>query len=161
MIGHRWLGWTTAAFSATIAHLLIDQHIGLYGPASEMMSGWEATNVGRHAVLAGLWVAVSVAATHSADARRALLWLVVIDAALLNGAVAFLVAPPPSAAFPYQDVVHGLALATGVVAAVVLTRSLPDVGVPQSRGWRVITAGVLIASQVAGFLFFLDQGMFG
>ena len=153
--------WTTAAFSATLAHLLIDQHIGLYGSTSESMTGWEAANVGRHAVLAALWVGVAVAATDSADARRALLWLVVVDAALLNGAVAFLAAPPPSAAFPFQDLSHGLALVMGVVAAVVLVRSLPDVGPPRGRGWRTATAGVLIAVQAVGFLFFLDQGMFG
>lgn len=157
----RWLPWATVAFAATIAHLLIDQHIGLYGTTSEAMSSWEAVNVGRHTVVAGLWMAVAVAATNSADARRALLWLVVIDAALLNGAVAFLVAPPPSDAFPYQDISHALALAAGVVAAWVITRSLPDVGLPQSRAWRIATAGVLITGQVVGFLFFVDQGMFG
>lgn len=153
--------WVTAAFSATLAHLLIDQHIGLYGSTSESMTGWEAANVGRHAALAALWMGVVVAATHSADARRALVWLVVVDAALLNGAVAFVAAPPPSSAFPYQDVSHGLALVTGVVAAVVISRSLPDLGPPHGRGWRTATVGVLIGVQAVGFLFFLDQGMFG
>lgn len=153
--------WVVVAFAATVAHLLIDQHIGLYGAISQTMTGWEAVNVARHAVVAGLWMAASVAATHSVDARRALQWLAVVDAALLNGAVAFAVAPPPSDAFPYQDVAHGLALVFGAGAAFLLAKNLAEAGKPQSRRWRISTVVILVVSQLLGLGFFIQMGFFG
>lgn len=160
MTDRRWLPWVTFAFIATTAHLLIDQHIGLFGPTSEAMSGWEAANIGQSAALLGLWLVLAATATHSADARRGLLWLVMIHAVMLNGLVAFIAAPPPSAAFPYQDIVHGLALLAGVVAAAFLVRTLPDIGRPRTVKWRITTACVLAASQVVGIFALRDQGMF-
>lgn len=157
----RWLPWTAAAFAATISHLLIDQHIGLYGASSEEMSAMQAMNILRHAVLAGFWLAAAGAASRNADARRALMWLVVVDAAVLNGIVAFAVAPPPSAAFPYQDIAHGAALIFGLIASLALARSLVEVPSPTGRAWRTGIVAVIAGNQAAGLWFHSAQGMFG
>jgi hypothetical protein len=156
-----WLPWTAAALGATVAHLLIDYHIGLYGETSEMMSSLQAASALRQAVLIAWWLVLAVAAVNDTGALTALFWLVVVDAAIMNGVVAFVAAPPPSAAFPYQDLAHGAALVFGVIAAVRIGRRRVELGPPANKRWLVATIAILVTVQVLGLALFVDQGMFG
>jgi hypothetical protein len=156
-----WLPWTAAALGATVVHLLIDYHIGLYGQTSDTMSALQATSAARQGVLIAWWLVVAVAAVYDSGALTALFWLVVVDASIMNGVVAFAVAPPPSDAFPYQDLTHGAALVFGVVAAVRISRHRTQVEPPIGRGWLVATIGVLVVVQLLGFALFVTQGVLG
>ncbi len=156
-----WLPWTAAALGATVAHLLIDYHIGLYGETSEIMSALQAASAVRQAVLIAWWLLLAVAAVYDSGALRALFWLVVVDAAIMNGAVAFAVAPPPSAGFPYQDLAHGAALVFGVIAAVRISRRRAQLDPPPKNRWLVATVVILVGVQMLGLALFVSQGMFG
>lgn len=159
--GASWLPWTAAALAATVAHILIDYHIGLYGETSETMSALQAASAVRQAVLIGWWLVLAASAVHDSGALRALFWLVVVEAALLNGAVAFIVAPPPSAGFPYQDLAHGAALVFGVIAAVRISRRRAQLDPPTPNRWLVATVVILVGVQILGLALFASQGMFG
>jgi hypothetical protein len=152
-----WLPWTAAALGATVAHLLIDYHIGLYGETSETMSALQAASAVRQAVLIAWWLVLAVAAVYDSGALTALFWLVVVDAAIMNGVVAFAVAAPPSAAFPYQDLTHGAALVFGVIAAVQIGRRKTQLDRPSHNRWLVATIAILVGVQILGLALFVSQ----
>lgn len=123
--GLSWTGWVAAAFAASLWHTFIDAQIGLLGPTSETMTLAQGSALLFDAMLIGWWLYVGLGAV-SGDGRAlgALSLLLFLEPVLFDGAVAFVVAPPPSAAFPYQDLAHGLSLILGVVAVVALRRSV-------------------------------------
>ena len=113
-----------AALTASLAHVLIDQFIGLFG-SGQSMSPTQAMYVIAVAALYGYWAALFAGAARSdGGMATALIILTVTWAALLNGAAALASCPPPCAgAAPYQDLTHALSFALGVLAAYVLWRS--------------------------------------
>lgn len=117
----RWVWWTALAVAATLAHTMIDAHIGLWGETSDSMSPLQAANIATHGALYAWWAAV-VAFAFGGDrwALRSVLLMAAVHAFLLHGLVAFAAAPPPSSAFPYQDIAHGLSMVTGGIAALMV-----------------------------------------
>lgn len=114
-----------AAMTAVLLHVLVDFHIGLYGPSSAVMSAAQAANAFRVSLTAGGWlVALAVAMRGSRTATACALAFVAVWVLFVNGLVAFLVVPPPSAAFPYQDVAHVGGIVFGGLATYALWRQL-------------------------------------
>lgn len=154
----RWLPWTGFAAFAALAHVLIDAHIGLWGETSEEMSAVQAVNVTTLGALYGWWlVVVGLAVQGYRTAMRSALVLVFVFVCLLNGAAAFVAAPPPSSAFPYQDISHGLSLVFGGVATVMLWRSR---GQATRAGWSFVlpvTVGLLVVREVSGAVAFFQN----
>ncbi len=139
----RWLVWSTLAIVATLAHVLIDAHIGLWGETSDEMSVLQATNLGAQGVVYGWWaLALVFAARGDRWGMRSALVMAAGNAFLLHGAIAIVAAPPPSAAFPYQDLAHGLSLVTGGVAAVYIWSGLKNA---PAGGRRYLFIGSILA----------------
>ncbi len=101
-----WLIFSAAAMAASLAHVLIDYHIGLYGRSSAVMQPWQAGNLLCTSLVYAWWALIlgmvyGMSTSGSASALMmaggwGLLW---------NGAIG-LVVSPPSRAFPYQDITH-------------------------------------------------------
>lgn len=123
---HRaWSPWAAAAFAASLWHTGIDAQIGLLGPTSEVMTLAQGAALALDALLLGWWLYVAMgAATGGRRFLGALALLLFLQPVLFDGVVAFIVAPPPSAAFPYQDLAHGASLALGIAALMAMRRSV-------------------------------------
>ena len=143
-----WLRWTIVALMAALTHVLIDYHIGLFGEHSSRMALIQALAALSVALLFGTWAAaIGAAGAGGADALRVVFWFTVVEAALLNGALGFVGAPPPADAFPYQDVSHGASLTAGVVAAVRIRRALQAQTIRERR-WLTYGVSVLVAANL-------------
>lgn len=148
------------ALAVVLLHVLIDYHIGLYGASSEIMTPAQAANALRIAVTASGWmIALGVSMRGSRTGTACALAFVVVWGFTFNGLVAFLVVPPPSAAFPYQDIAHVGGIVFGGLAAYVLWRRMRRLEGTLDRrylfvalGWLLIIAPILgfFASPVAG-----------
>lgn len=144
----HWVGWVSAALAATLWHALIDQHIGLNGPTSDSMSLHQASAALLGVAVVAWWVfMLAQAVGRRPQAVRSVLVLVVYRAVVMNGLVAFAAAPPPSAAFPYQDLAHGAALGLGLVAAYSVTSSV-GTGSWGRQGW--LTLALLVSDSAVG-----------
>ncbi len=140
------LGWVDSRSCGH--HALIDQHIDLHEPNSDEMSIHQAAAALSLAGVFVWWMLMTArAAGGDAKAVRATVWMVLVFAALSNGLVAFAAAPPPSSAFPYQDVAHGAALVTGLVAA---RRMWSTVGWGPPGREAQLTVVLLIANMAVG-----------
>jgi hypothetical protein len=117
--------WVALAFTASIWHAFIDAQIGLLGPTSETMTLAQGAALISDALLIGWWVYVALEGfAGKQPALGALALLLLVEPVLFDGLVAFIVAPPPSAAFPYQDIAHFLSLISGIVALAALRRTM-------------------------------------
>lgn len=109
--------WLAAASAGLVlVHVLIDQHIGLWGPTSDSMSHLQAANLGARGVLFAWWmlVVVWVQDPGRKGAPLALFLLVFIEGFLSHGLVAIgACLPPCSGAFPYQGFAHAANLLVG------------------------------------------------
>jgi hypothetical protein len=103
----NWRLFNAIAIVASLAHVLIDFHIGLFGATSKLMSVPEAASVFATALAYGGW-GYALATANAQDKSRlaSLFAYVVFWSFLANGVIAVLIVPPPSAAFPYQDIAH-------------------------------------------------------
>lgn len=148
-----WTPWAAAAFAASLWHAGIDAQIGLLGPTSQVMTLAQGAALAFDALLLGWWLYVGMgAATGDRRFLGALALLLFLQPVLFDGAVAFIVAPPPSAAFPYQDLAHGASLALGIVALGAMRRS-----VGWGRwGWPswVVIALTVVGGAVGAAVFF-------
>lgn len=119
-----WPGWVAAAVAASSWHALIDGQIGLLGSSSSVMTIGQGTALAFDALLLGWWGYLAIgAAAGNPRMIGGLALMLLLEPVLFDGAVAIAVAPPPSAAFPYQDLAHSLSLLLGLVALVALRRS--------------------------------------
>lgn len=146
--------WVALAFTASIWHAFIDAQIGLLGPTSETMTLAQGAALIFDALLIGWWVYVALEGFSGNErALGALALLLLVEPVLFDGLVAFMVAPPPSAAFPYQDLAHSLSLISGIVALVALRRS-----VGWGRwGWPSwVALGLTIVGSAVGAVVFLS-----
>jgi hypothetical protein len=138
----NWRGLTAAALAASLAHVLIDFHIGLFGSSSLVMSGWEACAIISTALAYGAWTWVLAQAK---DGDRTSLASVLAFAGiwsfLSNGLIAVIVAPPPSAAFPYQDLAHFSNILLGGLASYSLWRAMR--AAPPVVRWRFPAMSVI------------------
>lgn len=156
-LGLGWTTWVATAFAASQWHTFIDAQIGLLGPTSETMTLAQGLALLFDALLVGWWLFVGLRAV-SGDSRAlgALALLLFLEPILFDGLVAFVVAPPPSAAFPYQDLAHALSLILGVIAIVALRRSMGW----GRWGWPSwVAVGLKVVGGVAGaWVFFSLPG---
>lgn len=144
----HWVGWVSAAMAATLWHALIDQHIGLNGLTSDQMSLHQASAALIGAVVVAWWAfMLAESLGDRPEAVRSVLVLVAYQAVLMNGFVAFAAAPPPSAAFPYQDLAHGASLVLGLVAAYSVTSNM---GTGRWGRWGWLTLALLVTHSVVG-----------
>ena len=150
-----WVAWTAAALLASLVHVLIDSHIGLYGETSSQMSLLQAANVFLTSLIYGWWVyVVGVASTGNKSALVSTLIIVVMWVLLANGVGALAVAPPPSSAFPYQDIAHFSCIVVGVGASAALWRARRSMAGKVS--WAMpVAAGIIL------FLVFVVQSVLG
>lgn len=144
-----WLGFNAAALTASLAHTFIDVHLGLFGANSLFMSPLQAGTV-LLLCLVFVWWSLSLA-TADSGARAGLsgaFALAVGWALLANGAAVIIAAPPPSPAFPYQDIAHFSSFIFGGLAAYTTWRELRRQGV--ATNWWFI--GVAVALMLATFV---------
>lgn len=140
---------SVAAAGLVLAHVLIDQHIGLWGATSEYMSPLQAANVAGHSLLFAWWMLLVAWAREPArpGAMMALTVMVAVEAFLLNGLVALAVCPPPCAgAFPYQDIVHVAIVVVGGWAGLAAYRVWGADHRGEGRRLTWLTVGVIVAS---------------
>lgn len=147
--GDRVVGLAAAAAGLVLAHVLIDQHIGLWGATSDEMSPLQAANVAGHGLLFAWWMLVIAWAREPArpGATMALTVMVGVEAFLLNGLVALAACPPPCAgAFPYQDIVHVATVVVGGWAGLVGYRAWEADHRGESRHLTWLTVAVMVTS---------------
>jgi hypothetical protein len=143
-----WLNITALAFA--LAHVFIDFHIGLFGQSSIHMSLLQAGNILVLVLINAWWVACLVSAVPDNGHLRSR-WtglsgafaIAFIWAFLGNGLVAVFAAPPPSAAFPYQDITHFGSLVFGGLAAFATWKEMKTRSNP-IRLQPLVAVGVLI-----------------
>ena len=144
-----WLGFNVAALTASLAHTFIDMHLGLLGATSLRLSPVQAGTVLLICLVIAWW-SLSLA-TATAGARPGLsgaFALAVGWALLANGAAVVIAAPPPSPAFPYQDIAHFSSLIFGGLAAYTTWRELRQPAV--ATNWWFI--GVAVTLMLAAFV---------
>jgi hypothetical protein len=142
-----WLVASVLALAATLAHLLIDVHIGLFGASAPEIGPLQMVNIGIIAAVFAYWAyAMAYALAGSASALAAVVVFSAFWAAFANGAVALVVAPPPSLGFPYQDITHGLSLVFGTLATVLAWRELKARGSDLNYALPAIAAALVIAN---------------
>lgn len=141
---NTWIAWTSAALVASLVHVLVDFHIGLYGEASSRVSSLQAANLVFTSLVYGLWIyAAAVAASGSKSALVSALVIAVLWAFLWNGVVGLAVSPPPSSAFPYQDIAHASNILFGAGASASIWRVTRSIDADVS--WAMpIAAGVVL-----------------
>jgi hypothetical protein len=143
-----WLGLNLAALVASLAHGFIDFHLGGFGVPSPTMSPLQAGNILLICLVMGWW-SLSLATAQSGT-RPGLsgAFVLALGWALLGNGAIFVLAPPPSPAFPYQDIAHFSSLIFGGLAASMTARELKQPGVAMS--WRFI--GVAVTLMLAAFV---------
>ena len=141
-----WIAWTAATLLASLVHVLIDFHIGLYGDTSSRMSSLQAANLFLTSLVYGWWIyAVGVASTGNKSALVSALVIVALWGLLWNGVVGLAVSPPPSSAFPYQDIAHVSCIVFGAGASAAIWRASRSIDAEVS--WAMpIAAGVVLLS---------------
>ena len=151
-------------FVAVTYHLVIDLRLGLYGEISDEMSFAEGAWGLATSTLLGWWlISILLGVTGHAPALRSTLILSAVVGVLLNGIVAIVVAPPPSDAYPWQDIAHFTALVAGFLATWTTRREIRHrqglYGGPDARGspaMVIITFALIIASSALGVPLTLD-----
>jgi hypothetical protein len=135
-----------AALSAVLAHLLIDTHIGIFGRSSPSMAPLQAVNISLTCLVVGWWVLCLAPTTEGArPGLPGALVLAVGWTFLSNGLAAVLLVPPPSDAFPFQDIAHFLDILLGALAAVATWRELRRSGTRWNWLWSGIALLLLVA----------------
>lgn len=144
-----WLGLQAAALAVSLAHTFVDAHIGLFGPTSRDMTPLQAGTVLATCLVFGWWgVCLGTSTAGTRPGLGGAFALAVGWASLANGAVTVVAAPPPSAAFPYQDITHFGSLALGALAAWATWREMRGTGTAAHRPFVGIAVGLALAAFV-------------
>ena len=139
-----WLVLNAAAMGVSLAHALIDQHLGLSGPSSSSMSLLQATHIALTCLVVAWWALCLAAATGPGrGGLSGAVTLAAVWAFLATGAAAVAAAPPPSDAFPFQDLTHFGGIVLGASAAVTTWRELVRSRTPWSWTWAGIAVLLL------------------
>ena len=121
---NAWIAWTAAALVASLIHVLIDFHIGLYGETSSKMSALQAANLSITSLVYGWWIyLVAIAGSGDRSALVSALVVAALWAFLWNGVVGLVISPSPSSAFPYQDIAHISSIVLGAGASAAIWRA--------------------------------------
>ncbi|MAG36924.1 MAG: hypothetical protein CL878_11875 [Dehalococcoidia bacterium] len=112
----RWLWLNALALAFSLAHLLLDWHVGVFGASSDSVSVLQG---GLLVLIAAVyaWWGLSLA-TAGRGQRSGLVWLLILSAgwAFAGNGLAILACLPPCV-FPYGDVTHLGSLVFGGWAA--------------------------------------------
>lgn len=155
---NRWIAWTAAALLASLLHVLIDFHIGLYGDTSSRMSSLQAANLFLTSLVYGWWIyTVGVASTGNRSALLSALVVTALWGLLGNGVAALAVSPPPSSAFPYQDIAHFSCIVFGAGATVAIWRASRSLAAEFSWAMPIAAGVVLISAFVVQSVLFLQN----
>ncbi|HSJ29452.1 MAG TPA: hypothetical protein VLB67_14690 [Acidimicrobiia bacterium] len=147
VLGPHWLVWTVLAFVATVFHVLIDQHLGLFGAVSSDMSVVKGLWGLFQSLLLGWWMLMAALAVGgNGVALRSCVVLTAIFAFGVNGVVAIIAAPPISDAAPWQDISHFGAAIAGFQATRTGIRQLGKQGSPKGGRLLVISVAILVAT---------------
>jgi hypothetical protein len=120
-----WLLLNVGALGLSLAHTFVHYHIGLYGESQLSISLLQATNVAVTSLVVAWWVVCLDARAGTVRAGLSgALTLAVVWAFLANGLAAVVAVPPPSGAFPLQDIAHLLSIVFGALAAITTWREL-------------------------------------
>jgi hypothetical protein len=145
-IPNLWIAWTAAALLASLVHVLIDFHLGLYGDTSSRMSSLQAANLFLTSLVYGWWIyAVGVASTGNKSALVSALVIVALWGLLWNGVVGLAVSPPAQQRVPLQDIAHVSCIVFGAGASAAIWRASRSIDTEVS--WAMpIAAGVVLLS---------------
>jgi hypothetical protein len=155
---NRWIAWTAAALLASLVHVLIDFHMGLYGDTSSRMSSLQAANLFLTSLVYGWWIyTVGVASTGNKSALVSALVVAVLWGLLGNGVAALVVSPPPSSAFPYQDIAHVTCIVFGAGASAAIWRASRSIGAGFSWGMPIASGVVLLSAFIAQSVLFVQN----
>jgi hypothetical protein len=142
-----WLLLNVAALIFALAHSLVDFHLGLFGETSIFMTPLQAANILVICLITGWWsVSLAIAAGDGRGGLSSVFVLSLAWAFLGHGAVAIMAAPPPSAAFPYQDITHFGSLIFGGLAAYATLKEMRARAMPFNRSFVVITVVLIVAA---------------
>jgi hypothetical protein len=156
-LGPRWLVWTVLAFAASVFHVLIDLHLGLFGAVSSDMSVVKGLWGMFQSLLLGWWMLMAaLAAGGNGAALRSCVVLTAVFAFLFNGVVAIIAAPPISDAAPWQDISHFGAAIAGFQATRTGFRQLGSQGSPPGGLLLVISVVILVATAAFALPLYLD-----
>lgn len=141
------------ALTVVLLHVLIDFHIGLFGETSQVMTLAQAANAFQFALMAAGWmVALTIAMRGSRTGTACAIAIVAVWGLILNGLVAFLLVPPPSAAYPYQDLTHIGGILFGGLATYTLWEQLKRQEGAIDRRYLLLTlVWLFILSPALGF----------
>ncbi len=142
-----WALWTLVAYAATVFHILIDIHLGLFGEISDQMSVVKGLWGLTQSVLLAWWMLVTIkAANGNAPALKCSLILTGLLALLFNGLVALAAAPPVSDAAPWQDLAHITSTVAGFMALRTGARQLGERPWPKGGRLVVISIGLVVVN---------------
>ncbi len=146
---NAWIAWTAAALVASMVHVLIDFHIGLYGETSSQMSSLQAVNLSLTSLVYGWWIwSITIAVSGDRSAFVSALVVAAMWAFLWNGVIGLVVSPPPSSAFPYQDLAHLSSIVFGAGASAAIWRAIRSVESEVSWTLPIVTCVILILAFV-------------
>lgn len=140
-----WIPWTGAALLVSLVHVIIDYHLGLYGPHGSAMTPLQAANAILTATAFAWWlILVGWAAQGNKTALLSNAIFILVWVCFWNGLIGLMVAPPPSAVFPYQDLAHVGGIVIGAGAALFTWRAYH--GAPTQATWStpLLTGALLI-----------------
>lgn len=153
-----WVAVTAVAIGATLWHVIIDYHIGLYGETSDRMSPAQGVYAATLGLTYAWWAAMlALAASGDRSALRSLVWITVIWSVVVNGLVALVAAPPPSSAFPYQDLAHVISLGAGGWSAYLSIKMLRADPRPVGRTLPLVTLGLVLVNLATGAAVFFPN----
>lgn len=153
-----WIAVTAVALGATLWHVVIDYHIGLYGETSDRMSPAQGVYAAILGVTYAWWAAMlALAASGDRSALRSLVWITVIWSVVVNGFVALIAAPPPSSAFPYHDLAHLISLGAGGWSAYLSIKILRAERGPVTRPLPLVTLGLVLINLATGSAVFFTN----
>ena len=142
----RCLVLNALALAFSLAHLLVDWHIGLFGASSQAVSGSQAALLWLASFLYAGWGLGLAAAARGA--RAGLLSLVTLSAgwaALGNGLPLVFCLPPCAGGYPHQDLTHVGSLLFGSWAAYARWQAARASEQPLGRGgWLFPAAGLVV-----------------
>ena len=152
----RWLWLNIVALVFSLIHILIDFSIGLWGKSSAVLSAVQMLNILFIALTYGFWgLALAWAARGERRGLVTVFALTLLWSFLGNGVIGLLAAPPPSAAFPYQDLAHLGNVIFGGLALWALWRPMRAGRGPSDWRHTLIPLALLVAVfAVESILFF-------
>jgi hypothetical protein len=108
------------------------------------MSSLQAANLSLTSLTYGWWIwSVTIAVSGDRSALVSALVVAVMWTFLWNGVIRFVVSPPPSSAFPYQDLAHLSSIVFGAGASAAVWRVIRSVESEVSWTMPIVTCVIL------------------